>query len=248
MQGSPSEQGSQEAKGIGEEKVEEQPEASTSLPKCFLVIHSVSKRHNVGNLLRSATAFGVAEVCIIGSKQFNTFGSQGACDYVTIKSFPTLKECCHHLKVNEGCEIIGVEIMEGAKLVESHPFSGPTAFILGNEGSGLSEAQMRHCDSFTYINQYGPGTASLNVYVAASIVLHHFALWAGYSERSRTGGKFDLGSRPLRTTKRGQVPLSAEEFQAEQERRRLRREGSNVEPGSKPESEGTVASGAELAS
>jgi len=67
FQGSPSEQGSQEAKGIGEEKVEEQPEASTSLPKCFLVIHSVSKRHNVGNLLRSATAFGVAEVCLADS-------------------------------------------------------------------------------------------------------------------------------------------------------------------------------------
>ncbi len=32
-----------------------------------------------------------------------------------------------------GCEIIGVEIMEGAKLIESHPFKGPTAFILGNE-------------------------------------------------------------------------------------------------------------------
>ena len=71
------------------------------------------------------------------------------------------------------------------------------------QGSGLSEAQIRHCDSFVYISQYGPGTASLNVYVAASIVLHHFALWAGYSERSRTGGKFDLGPRPLRTTKRG---------------------------------------------
>jgi len=27
--------------------------------------------------------------------------------------------------------------MEGAKLVESHPFSGPTAFILGNEVSLL---------------------------------------------------------------------------------------------------------------
>jgi hypothetical protein len=36
-----------------------------------------------------------------------------------------------------------------------------------------------------YIQQYGAGTASLNVAVAASIVLHHFALWAGYGERER---------------------------------------------------------------
>jgi len=102
-----------------------------------------------------------------------------------------------------------------------HPVLSPASpsFLLlsnfgdGMQGSGLSEAQMRHCDSFTYINQYGPGTASLNVYVAASIVLHHFALWAGYSERSRTGGKFDLGSRPLRTTKRGKPSKSTETLQ-----------------------------------
>lgn len=30
------------------------------------------------------------------------------------------------------------------------------------------------CDFFVYIPQYGGGTASLNVTVAASIVLHHF--------------------------------------------------------------------------
>lgn len=33
--------------------------------------------------------------------------------------------------------------------------------------------------------QYGAGTASLNVAVAASIILHHFANWAGYPERQR---------------------------------------------------------------
>lgn len=54
-----------------------------------------------------------------------------------------------------------------------------------------------------YIPQHGPGTASLNVAVAASIVLHHFAVWAGYAERSRTGAKFDVGARQPRTARRG---------------------------------------------
>ena len=54
-----------------------------------------------------------------------------------------------------------------------------------------------------YIPQHGPGTASLNVAVAASIVLHHFATWAAYPERSRTHAKFDVGERPLRTARRG---------------------------------------------
>ena len=51
--------------------------------------------------------------------------------------------------------------------------------MLGNEGQGLSPKQISLCDSFVYIPQHGCGTASLNVAVACSIVLHHFALWAG---------------------------------------------------------------------
>ena len=48
---------------------------------------------------------------------------------------------------------------------------------------------MAICDGFVYIPQYGPGTASLNVAVAASIILHRFATWAGYRERTRDGTK-----------------------------------------------------------
>lgn len=42
------------------------------------------------------------------------------------------------------------------------------------QGSGLSAKEYEICDFFVYIPQYGCGTASLNVTVAASIVLHHF--------------------------------------------------------------------------
>ena len=119
------------------------------------------------------------------------------------------------------------------------------------QGRGLSEGQIRVCDSFVYIPQYGSGTASLNVYVAASIVLHHFATWAGYHEQSRTAGKFDLSERPIRLSAKGDepwaaksdacgygvfqvvidaalltgmAPLSGEALQAERERRRLRKQ------------------------
>ena len=71
------------------------------------------------------------------------------------------------------------------------------------QGTGLSQGQVQLCDAFVYIQQYGAGTASLNVSVAASIVLHHFALWAGYEERGRHGEKFDVGERPVRRAPRG---------------------------------------------
>lgn len=47
----------------------------------------------------------------------------------------------------------------------------------------MSEKQKACCDSFVYISQHGGGTASLNVTVAASIVLHRYAGW-----RSDGGG------------------------------------------------------------
>ncbi|KAJ8573782.1 hypothetical protein K7X08_010293 [Anisodus acutangulus] len=84
------------------------------------------------------------------------------------------------------CDICGVEITENTVAVNQHPFNRSTAFLLGNEGSGLSAKECEICDFFVYIPQYGCGTASLNVTVAVSIVLHQFGVWAGFSERENT--------------------------------------------------------------
>ena len=88
-----------------------------------------------------------------------------------------------------------------------------TACLL--QGTGLSEVQAELCDGFVYIQQYGAGTASLNVSVAAAIVLHHFALWAGYPDRSRQGEKFDVGERPVRRAARGESAPAQQALQAE---------------------------------
>ena len=73
------------------------------------------------------------------------------------------------------------------------------------QGHGLTEQQKAICDGYVYIPQYGSGTASLNVSVAASIVMHHFALWAQYDERAREGEKFIVAERRQRTSKRGVI-------------------------------------------
>ena len=112
-------------------------------PPCFIIVHNIAKRHNVGMLARSASAFGVAKVkhnrlqftrlraevhrlyhanainsgdtdsslisntplaqmCLVGSRQYNAFGSHGAADHVAFCHFSTLEECCSHLKDQEG--------------------------------------------------------------------------------------------------------------------------------------------------
>lgn len=175
------------------------------------------------NLNRCATAFNAKAICLVGSRQFNAFGAHGADAHVAFRHYASLEDCCQHLKSEERCEIVGIEIDDSAKPVQSHPFSGPTAFLLGNEGQGLSQRQLRCCDKLVYIPQYGCGTASLNVAVAASIVLHHFAVWAEYDERPRKGQKFIVEKAPQRTAPRGVVPPTAEEFAAMLDARRRQR-------------------------
>ena len=39
-----------------------EPSSSSAPPACFLIVYGVAKKHNIGTLLRCATAFGVKQV------------------------------------------------------------------------------------------------------------------------------------------------------------------------------------------
>jgi hypothetical protein len=96
--------------------------------------------------------------------------------------------------------IIGVEIDNSSRNLEDEPFashppssSSSVAFMMGNEGSGMTSKQMSACDGFVRVSQYGGGTASLNVSVAAGLVLHRFLHW---SRGDRVGGYGDDSQTP----------------------------------------------------
>jgi len=122
---------------------------------------------------------------------------------MTIIRFDKLEECVEHIKSLPCCEtkqqqvadvgnnsiqnpsnhkptiqIIGVEIDPSSVNLENEPFTNSTAFMMGNEGQGMTKKQMSLCDGFVRISQYGGGTASLNVSVAAGLVLHRFFHWS----------------------------------------------------------------------
>lgn len=159
------------------------------------------------------------QVCVIGDRSFATHGSHGSDIYLAYRHFPTLEACCTWLRTEQHARIIGVEITDTAEPVQRHPFTTATAFMMGNEGTGLSPKQLALCDSFVYIPQHGRGTASLNVNVAAAIVLHRFASWAQLPEAPRSGFKYELADRPQRRAPRGMVPLTPAEREAERGRR-----------------------------
>jgi tRNA G18 (ribose-2'-O)-methylase SpoU len=155
--------------------------------KLYLLFHNISKKQNIGTMLRSAAAFGVHEVITAGGR-FSSFGSKGADRHVPIREFEKLTDATSYLR-KRGVKIVGIEICEGAINVASRPFTGSTCFFPGNEGEGLIEMQKAQCDYFVKIRQVGNGTASLNVATATAIVLHTFVEWAGFKENEREAGR-----------------------------------------------------------
>ncbi|XP_053991218.1 23S rRNA (guanosine(2553)-2'-O)-methyltransferase RlmP-like isoform X3 [Hylaeus volcanicus] len=159
-----------------------------SRPQSYLILNNIGKKNNFGLLLRSAAAFGIEQVYIVGEKKMKTFGHKGTVPHMKLtvcESFDHVRRC-----LGDKVKVCGIEINETAKPVSCHPFSGSTAFMLGNEGTGMSEKQVTFCDEFVYIPQYSCATASLNVAIAGSIVFHHFAIWASFLEAERMGNKF----------------------------------------------------------
>ncbi len=156
--------------------------------RSYLLIHHIAKDSNVGALLRSANAFGVHEVVLVGRRRVATATAKGLAGRVKRVAFYTLPEAVSYLR-QCGARILGVEIDPAAPGIEEHPFEGDTAFMLGNEGDGLGPAQRAVCDGLVRIRQHGHAP-SLNVNVAGAIVLHHFGLWAGFEECPIEAAKF----------------------------------------------------------
>ncbi|ETW04069.1 hypothetical protein H310_04446 [Aphanomyces invadans] len=149
-------------------------------PRQYLIINNIQKRKNIRDMLLSAAAFGVVEVLVVGQKLLSFDQAMNIEDVLPNFQFPfritrfaTLGECRAHLvAVEPTVTILGIEILHNAKSVnDPDVFAGPTAVMAGNEGSGLSDAQLAICDRFVYIPQYGGGTASLNVTVATRLAI-----------------------------------------------------------------------------
>ena len=153
----------------------------------YLILFNISKPVNFGNLIRTANAFG-AEPIAVGKKDFSRCGATAGTRLTKVHHFYTLPDACEFVR-SQGCSICGVEISPDSNPIHEHPFTGSTAFMMGNEGEGLSQKQIRMCDQLVYIPQFG-NAVSLNVNVAAGIILQHFATWAGFAPAQIVDHKF----------------------------------------------------------
>ena len=142
---------------------------------CFLILGEVQDPHNVGAVIRSAAAFGLAGVMIPPHNQSPVTGtvvkvSAGMAFKIPLISIRNVNATVRDLK-DRGFWIYGLAGEEGALPINTEIFTKPTAFILGNEGSGLREKTREVCDNLVSIPMH-PRCESLNAAASAAVVMY----------------------------------------------------------------------------
>jgi 23S rRNA (guanosine2251-2'-O)-methyltransferase len=139
----------------------------------LLVLGEVQDPHNVGAVIRSAAAFGIAGVLIPPHNQAPVTGtvvkvSAGMAFRIPLVTISNVNTVLRDLQ-QDGYWVYGLE-GEGSTSTVTEKFTRPSVFVLGNEGSGLREKTKEQCDELISIPMH-PQCESLNAAAATAIVL-----------------------------------------------------------------------------
>lgn len=139
----------------------------------ILVLDGVEDPHNLGAILRTASAAGAGAVIIperraVGLTETVAKAAAGALEHVPIVRVTNIAQTLEKLK-KQGYWIYGLD-ERGERSYTEAGFDPKTVLVLGAEGHGLHENVRKHCDFLLRIPMTGP-IPSLNVSVAAGIVM-----------------------------------------------------------------------------
>ena len=137
-----------------------------------VVLEHVDKPHNISAVLRSCDAVGVLEAHVVslrGRTATPNDTARGSQKWVTLRSHPESPTLLRQLR-QQGFRLYGTRLGVAAVDYRDCDFTGPTAFVLGAEKWGLSDAAAALVDQAVVIPMQGM-VQSLNVSVAAATLL-----------------------------------------------------------------------------
>jgi len=136
----------------------------------------ISKSLNLGNMVRSAHAFGASFVFTIGAhyRALEAWSDTSkAPAHLPLYNW----ESADQLVLPEGCRLVGVELLDEAIDLPSFRHPLQAAYVLGPERGELSPEIIDRCDHVVKI----PTTFCINVAMAGAILMY---------DRVRTLGRF----------------------------------------------------------
>ncbi len=147
---------------------------SLTEPPLILVLDGVTDPHNLGACLRVADGAGAHAVIApkdhaVGINATVAKVASGAAETVPYFMVTNLARTLGELKERD-IWIVGTSDDAPQHLYQSK-LVGPTAIVLGAEGSGMRQLTRKHCDELVSIPMMG-GVESLNVSVASGVCLY----------------------------------------------------------------------------
>jgi tRNA G18 (ribose-2'-O)-methylase SpoU len=148
-------------------------------------VEHISKPMNVGNLFRSAHAFGADFVFAIAPsvdlKEIQKSDTSKTAKHLPLYEFSSVAE----MKLPHLCQLVGVELMDDAVDLPSFTHPERAAYILGPEMGSLSPEITKLCDHIVKI----PTKFCVNVGIAGAILMYDRQLTRGrFAPRPESAG------------------------------------------------------------
>ncbi|GBD42288.1 23S rRNA (guanosine-2'-O-)-methyltransferase RlmB [bacterium HR39] len=135
---------------------------------------NISKPMNLGNLVRSAHAFGASFVFLVNAHytvRAARSDTSVAESHIPVYDFASPDE----LVLPRGCRLVGVELVDGSIPLPSFRHPLQAAYVFGPEKGSLSPRMLERCDYVVRI----PTRFCVNLAVAGAIVMYDRMLSLG---------------------------------------------------------------------
>lgn len=138
--------------------------------RLHIAIENFGHDANIGSVVRTANAFAVHTVHIVGRRRWNRRGAMVTDRYQRLLHHKTAADLLH-FAAGQGLTVVAVDNVTGAVRLEQTTLPADCLLVFGSEGPGISEEARAGADLTVSIAQFG-STRSINVGVAAGIVMH----------------------------------------------------------------------------
>ena len=149
--------------------------------RLHVAIENFGNDANIGAVVRTANAFAVDTVHIVGRRRWNRRGAMVTDRYQRLVHHDTTEDLLVFAR-GAGITVVAVDNVGGAVRLEETTLPRDCLLVFGQEGPGISEAARRGAAVTVSIAQFG-STRSINAGAAAGIAMHAWIRhWADLSQ------------------------------------------------------------------
>lgn len=133
-----------------------------------IAIENLERDFNMGTIVRTANAFGVRQLHVVGRKQWNKRGAMMTDKYLYITYHASVGD---FMGAIQGKALLAFDNVPGSVALGDSKMPRESVLLFGSEGPGISAELLQKADQIIAIEQFG-STRSINVGVAAGIAMY----------------------------------------------------------------------------